>query len=138
MKYNLQEFIEIIKNKYKNNYPSVFFDKKFVGHPYCGQYEKCDPYLQIKWETGGVSGGSCWETSNPLPYTTNNVEPDFEMLDDILLEYVPKLSFLQYKQLNKYIKTDSETEYEYYGNCTKYGIKRILLKDLYQFICDNE
>ena len=90
--------------------------------------------LEIKWETGGMSGGNCWDDSNPQSYTASEVEPEFVVLDVILEKVCPAMTYLQYKALEREIDTDSYTEHEYYGNNTNYGRRRLSVNDLWKFL----
>jgi hypothetical protein len=90
------------------------------------------PSLYIEWRTGGMSGGSCWgDRARPCG---GEQEPPFESLDELLLKIVPKLSFLQYKKIEKLIKTYEYTRSEYYGNYYEYTRKYIVLEDLYNLL----
>jgi hypothetical protein len=110
--------------KYKNKYSSdeAMRDSK---NP------TIDDYLFIEWSTGGVSGGSCWESSDPQPYSTDEPEPEFTDLENVLLSIFPSIPYLQYKAFASLIKEDYRTEYEYYGNSIDYSNKRISLRDIY-------
>ena len=88
------------------------------------------------WETGGVSGGSCWESSNPKPYYNSATEPDWYTLDKILEEFCPSISYLQYKKLAAKEKHKTYTEYEYYGNNTEYEVKYLYLQDIYDVLVE--
>ena len=45
------------------------------------------------------------------------------------------ISFIDYKELHsKYVKYDTDSHYEYYGNYTDYGIKYIRLKDFFSYM----
>lgn len=126
---NREEFQEIVDRIAGKQ----FFSGK---RRYDGEY-RSRTVLIVKWETGGVSGGSCWEDSNPQPYYTNNPEPDFSDLDDILKEVCPNISFFQYKELCKNIIYGSEIDYEYYGNHTEYSKKSISVDDIWNFLTEN-
>lgn len=93
-----------------------------------------EPILVQYWSTGGVSGGSCWDSSDPQPYTSNEGPPlAFESLDKLLMAVCPTISFLQYRVLSgKVIESGEETEYEYYGNCTCYAYQLVRVKRLYE------
>lgn len=98
--------------------------------------DPCDPYLFLEWETGGIRGGSCWDTGEGhdphRPYTTDNPEPEFTDLDKILEDVCPNINFLKYKTLaSKVITYSSRTQNEYYGNHTSYMIKKLDLTKLY-------
>ena len=86
-----------------------------------------------RWESGGVSGGSCWDSSDPQPYTNEDV-PKFEVLDIVLRELCPELHYLQYKQIEDMIQDNEESDWEYYGNCTDFKIKFIVLDDLLNYL----
>jgi len=88
------------------------------------------PVIYMRWETGGVSGGSCWDDSDPQPYTSDNEKPKFECLDLVIKELMPNISFMQFREVEKLIKSTEETDWEYYGNCTNFDIEYIILEDL--------
>ena len=91
--------------------------------------------LENKWQTGGQSGGSCWDDGDTTHYAeSGEPEPEFESLDNILLEVAPQLSFLHYKKLSQVIKVDDNRENDYYGNYTDYAIKTITIDDLWDFL----
>ncbi len=98
-------------------------------------------YLTVKWYTGGISGGSCWNDSNDSNYYSSSGNPPEELhdLDTILEQVKPDLSFLQYKKLTKQlVKTDNWSVGEYYGNSSEYMCKYIDLRDLYNYLRDYE
>lgn len=108
------------KNKKKNRYS---YDDNFSLKDY-------DIY--IKWCSGGISGGSCWNTGNATYYSMDGeIEPEFTDLDTILTEIKPDITFLQYKKLiNGLITSDSYSVNEYYGNSSTYTYKKFNLKNL--------
>lgn len=85
--------------------------------------------LYNRYETGGVSGGSCWDSSNPQRYT-NNDKQEFEVIDKVLKILRPNITYLEFKMLSGLIHTNEETEWEYYGNSTDYKIEYIILSEL--------
>lgn len=92
-----------------------------------------DHFLYEYWDICGVSGGS-WSSDGESNHyiTPGEPEPEFTSLDIILLDICPELSYLQYKSIARdVIKSDTYTEGEYYNNSTSYGIKKVILKDLY-------
>jgi hypothetical protein len=90
--------------------------------------------ITATWETGGVSGGSCWDDSNPVEYSTSELEPDFDHLDQILSKVANNITFLDYKVLMKSVKYGTHTETEYYDNCTYYATKTITIDDIWDFL----
>lgn len=99
-------------------------------------------FLKIYWSIGGQSGGSCWATDERKYYSVSGEpEPSFDILDAVLLEFAPSITFMQYKGLERLIVTepDSENSYsDYYGNYTNYYQKTISLKALYEFLIKYE
>lgn len=93
-------------------------------------------FLWIRYSPGGVSGGSCWEDSNPQGYTSSE-ELDFSVIDNILEVVNPTITYLQYKKLisnNDIFIHYEETKREYYGNCTDYKGYFISLRGLYDYL----
>lgn len=89
--------------------------------------------IYTRWETGGVSGGSCWSSSNPQSYE-NKDKPKFSVLDLVLKKIQPEITYLKYKEVEKLIKVESRTKHEYYGNCTDYEVEYIILSELYKLL----
>jgi hypothetical protein len=89
-----------------------------------------DMQLYIKWCTGGMSGGNCWDDTTPYP-TSGDDEPEFVLLDKILENVAPAITMMQYKAITRLITLTDESEYEYYGNSSNYDIKTISLKLIY-------
>lgn len=92
------------------------------------------PVVYMRWETGGVSGGSCWDSSDPRPYTKNDPKPKFVVLDMVLKELMPDISYLQYKEVENLIHSSEKTDWEYYGNCTEYSIEYVVVDDLIKLL----
>jgi hypothetical protein len=91
--------------------------------------------LRVEWSTGGVSGGSCWDSSDPHPYTSNEPPAELTELDAILENFHPNVSFIQYKNLlNTLVEHGTRHENEYYGNSTDYRWKKIELEKLYDYM----
>lgn len=91
-----------------------------------------EPVIYMRWKTGGVRGGSCWDSSKPEPYTTD--EPSFKVLDLVLKEICPDISFLIFKGIEKLINVSETSDWEYYGNRTNFSIKYIVLSDLITYL----
>lgn len=93
-----------------------------------------DGYVTKKWMTGGAWGGSCWG-GNPGDYSPSaDKEPDLTVIDYALETYTPDIKFSKAKKVFDLVEYDDETQHEYYGNHTNYGIKRISVARLYEFI----
>jgi len=91
--------------------------------------------LKVEWMTGGAWGGNCWDDSDPSSYCPEpDKEPELEHIDQILEKVAPTIGFIQYKTLMQKVEYDTRTELEYYGNHTSYGIKKILIEDIWEFL----
>lgn len=80
---------------------------------------------------GGLSGGNCWDDT--VPTYKKSYEGDsgeFEVLDLVLEELKPDITYLQVKKIMKLLHTNTETEWEYYGNSSEYLVKYIILSEL--------
>ena len=87
------------------------------------------------WSTGGASGGNCWNDNPPQAYSSDEPIPEFEELDAYLTEHCPKITFLQFRRLEKeLVKSMDYTEHEYYGNYTNHMSEFVVLEELEKFI----
>ena len=88
--------------------------------------------LVARWTTGGMSGGNCWGDDANYSVTPED-EPEDEALDKILESVCPNLTFLQYRKLLKasVYDRDTDNQYEYYGNYTTYGTRKLCLDRVY-------
>ena len=99
-----------------------------------GVPDNIDGYvIYMRYESGGVRGGSCWDSSNPTPYTNDDV-PNFEVLDIFLKEVCPQISYLKYKEIENSILDSTDSEWEYYGNRTDFEIKYIRLDRVLEIV----
>lgn len=89
--------------------------------------------VYARYETGGMTGGSCWGDC-PKPYVEDLPENRMEILDILLSKIMPNIKYLQYKKINNLIKTNKDTKYEYYGNSTNYLIEYIILDELIELL----
>lgn len=111
-----------------NKFLAEILDEKIAD-----KYDTKGDEISVEWETGGVSGGSCWESSNPQPYSCSDPEPEFELLDKLIEYFFPNIGFIQYKRAcQELIEHDEKTDYEWYGNHTDYAIKKVNLKKLHE------
>jgi hypothetical protein len=91
-------------------------------------------YLHKEWRVGGRSGGSCYDTGEPVYHGIDgDPEPEFTEIDTVIEAFCPEISFLNYKKLMKAIKMEegTYTESEYYGNYTNHAFKVVKLSDFY-------
>ena len=134
------EFLEKCKEVYSSFEGSGNLEEWYYDKNWSSRNKKIEkPRLYVEWSTGGVSGGSCWDSSDPQPYTNNDPAPELELLDKILETFYPKLSFLQYRALtSKLMKSDGFSVGEYYGNSTDYQFKMVDLRELYDYMVEKE
>lgn len=84
----------------------------------------------IYTETGGVTGGSCWDSSDPQPYTTND-KFDLSIIETLILEYTPDISHVAFKELfNRLVLEHDCTDRQYYGNSTDFKVAVVYIDDL--------
>lgn len=100
-------------------------------------YEVINDRLQIRWITGGMGGGSCWDTGDEDHHysRTSDEEPEFDLLDKLIEHYYPDIRMIKYKRLvQQCVERTEEHENEYYGNYIDYGVKRLNLLKFYEFL----
>lgn len=86
--------------------------------------------VYMRWETGGWRGGGYRDGAIARPYTSDEPKPKFKALDLVLKELKPNISFLEFREIEELIRTNHESESEYYGNSTDYEIEFIVLSEL--------
>lgn len=114
-----------------NNVNDSWYEGVFIEPTYIPIHIK-EPVVYMRWESGGYSGGSCWNDEVSQRY--ENSKPSFTVLDLVLEKLNITLTDSLYMGLNNIVHTNSESEYEYYGNSTEYQIEYIILSELYSFI----
>jgi hypothetical protein len=86
-------------------------------------------------ESGGVSGGSCWDDSDPQPYSVTIEDPGIgKAIDGFLEKYFPSIPFLTYRALMSRVVSSGYTDYEYYGNHTDYQIWSLTFEDVWEVL----
>lgn len=130
--------------EYEIDLESSYDDVKLPNAKNDPDFRKRNGRIRVKAKTGGVSGGSCWDSSDPQPYETGrSVEyEDLEkFIEHILVAIfgrghafadIPKL--LEELRKSSIVHEDYHTEYEYYGNSDDYQWYEVKLWDLYQFL----
>jgi hypothetical protein len=142
-----------IKGQRLNFYTSIGY-----GGPACPtglenslDWKKRNVFLYAEVNTGGASGGSCWDTGDDdgaQPYEGDSLDlNDFvfsylkPILDDILSSHANEKSAQELCQIlyndSSIIHEDSRCNHEYYGNYDDYSCYYITLGDLYQFLSEN-
>lgn len=83
-----------------------------------------------KWCTGG-SYGSCF--GDGLSPVTPDDQPEFEALDELLIEICPNVTFLQYKKImRECVDIEESYESDYYGGGCMYKRYVCDMKKLYE------
>jgi hypothetical protein len=127
------EFVEMIRGL---KIPIYNRTSRFDDYEAIYDFEDMDLdkiFIARSWEIGGASGGSCWGTEATV-YHGSEPEPEFEALDNILMELMPDIPFLRYKKLMRLIKFEQNIQRvsEYYGNYTEYQWEVVNIRNLYE------
>jgi len=81
------------------------------------------------WITGGQSGRSCW--GGEYYSVSGESEPDSTILDDILTELAPDISFMQFRKIKGMFRKSESQRSDYYGNYTNVATQSISTRLLY-------
>jgi hypothetical protein len=106
--------------------PSISYYKRSTDDVFDG--------LLVSWSTGGASGGSCWENSDPQGYTSNEPPAELSSLDIILEDICPSMTFLAFRRLKTLIEKGDYRVREYYGNYTDHRYECISLAKFHDFL----
>lgn len=135
----LPEFLNLVKDIERPSEMGEQVAEDYYSNEKDTNFE--DIYLNFIWmvhETGGVSGGSCWDSSDPQEYINNEEMPEFVAFDAVLTKLVPNLPYLHYKVIcSQFVKELDYVDNEYYGNHTDYEIKYVSLCDLYNYLIEH-
>lgn len=107
-------------------------DQGIFSEPYGIPVHIKEKVIYGRFETGGYSGGSCWNDSEPTPYREEPPKDRFKVLDLVLQVLRPNTTFLEFRMISGLIHDNTETRYEYYGNSTDYMVEYIILSELYE------
>lgn len=91
--------------------------------------------IYCRYECGGKSGGN-YHGDASVPYSKSKPKDYMKVLDLVLKELRPQISFLEYRQIEPLIHDNTETKFEYYGNSTEWKIEYIKLSELYKLISE--
>lgn len=123
-KEQIESINRLSPNDFQTNEQGVF------TQPYGIPVHIKEPVIYCRYASGGRRGGSCWTTSNPQRYERDTPKDKMKVLDLVLKELKPEITFLQFREIEKLIHTNEETELEYYGNSTDFKIEYIILSEL--------
>lgn len=120
----LDSFLKETSNPYLSGYSAPFNNTQpDLSNP------EFNGFTSDSWIIGGMTGGNCWGDQADRPVTAE--EPaELTLLDDFLEKRMPNLSFLEYKKLTKFIKTQEWGKSEYYGNYYEYKCYYITFEDI--------
>ena len=110
------------------------YDQGIFTEPWMIPTHIKEPVIYCRYETGGCRGGSCWDDSDPYPYTAVVPTDRFKVLDLVLVILKPNISYLQHEKIESMIHDNEETEYEYYGNSTDWKVEYIILSELEKYL----
>ena len=96
--------------------------------------------INIRWITGGMGGGSCWDSEEYSHYPRDGeLEPEFNELINILDEFCPNISYTKFRKLTAdCVKVKTETQNDYYGNYSNYSVKSVNMEELFKFLLHNK
>lgn len=103
--------------------------------PYGVPVQVKDHVVYMRWDAEGASGGSCYDTGDDdgaRPY--RNDEPTFDIFHNVCRFLKPDITEEQLYEAEHNLQEDEQTDYEYYGNWSRYKVKWILLKDLQNYL----
>lgn len=97
-------------------------------------HKNCDIAIGRSLESGGCSGGSCWEDSDPQEYTNDIVLPNMmPILIEIVNYFIDNITLKDYlKFFGGLVRTGRRSVHEYYGNRDDYAGAYILVPELYK------
>ena len=97
---DIKEINKEAPNEWQENEQGIFTE------PYGIPAHIKEPVIYMRFTTGGVSGGSCWDSSNPQSYTNDNQKPKFKVLDLVLSKLKPDITFLPFREIEDLLKTN--------------------------------
>lgn len=108
------------------------------------KFSRSDVRLCVAYITGGYSGGSCWEDSNPTRYNESD-RPEQGFVTELaakIIESVPDASISLStamsltRRLDKLTRFYADTVREYYGNSTDYEYQFVLASEFYDLLVE--
>lgn len=108
-------------------------DQGIFSEPYGIPNSVKELVVYCRYETGGYSGGSCWEEDTER-YSVEEPKDAMKVLEILLEKIAPKITYLQFRKIEAMVQDSDETKWEYYGNSTDYRIQYIVLAELEKFL----
>jgi hypothetical protein len=132
MNNNIKTMTQEIINKINGKCPS---EQGIFKQPYGIPTNIDGLVIYGRFETGVYSGGNCWDEDAESEYYPRDEPKDrFQVLDLVLEELYPSISYLQYKEITKLLNDSDRSEDEYYGNSTEWKCEFIILSKLEDLI----
>lgn len=91
--------------------------------------------ITIEWISGGLTGGNCWGGEAVHMVTPERPIED-RLLDDVLTEVCPNISFLLYKRIIGMAQTRTREDNEYYGNHTEYTVRTHSIRAIHDMLSE--
>lgn len=130
MKELSQEIITKVNNRLNDE---CMYDQGIFREPQNIPTNIKEPVVYMRWNCGGISGGSCWDSSRPRHYEGDD-KPEFKALDYLLEEIYPNITYLTYKKISGIVNNVDYSEGGYYGNRDDYEIEYILVSKLLELL----
>ena len=127
--------MELTKEQIEEINSKVPYGQGIFKEPYGIPNHIKELVIYTKWTSGGRPG-SCWDDENTVneDYTCDRPSDAFKVLDLVLQILKPNTTFLQYKEIQNLVDSNTETDYGYYGDYTEDTIEWIVLSDLYKLL----
>jgi hypothetical protein len=109
------------------------YNQGIFTQPYGIPTDVKTPVVYTRYTIGGYSGGSCWGDEAER-FEEDAPKDKWKVLDLVLKEICPTITYLQYKEIEDLIHDNEETQLEYYGNSTDEKIEYIILEELEELL----
>lgn len=127
----LESFLKCTSNPYLSGYHKPYGNEPILDS------KDFNGFVSDSWRVGGVNGGNCWGGQADQPVSADD-PAELTILDEFLEQKMPTLSFLQYKKISKFIKTQEWSCREYYGNYYEYKCCYITFEDIANCLAQDE
>lgn len=125
--------MELTKDQMQNINSKCPSEQGVFFQPYGIPVDVKELVIYSRYATGGMSGGSCFG-GTAKSYTNEVPENHMQVLDLVLEQLMPNITYLQYKKIGTLIRNNEEREREYYGNCTDWKIEYIVVSELIKLV----
>ena len=122
--------MELTKKQIEEINKKCPFDQGIFTEPWGIPTHIKEPVIYTVYITGGVDGGTCWEDSDPQRFAEEPPKDRYKVIELVLSILMPKITFIEYKQVEALMHTNDETECQYYGNEDDKRVEYIILSEL--------